>query len=251
MMIHLSRDGKDLGQFTLTQVNAMLASGQLQSTDFAWKEGMPNWVALSLIEGVAATASPRSAPLTAPRTSVTAPVRSNSTTQAVYAPPRGAVGTAPQYAGQVPAGTIRALKETRPWVLFLAILGLIGTALMLLGALSVTMMGSMVGARAGIPAAGLALMVIAYVLLALLYVYPIIKLFKFCGAIQRLTHSGAAPDLDEAMRQQKSFWKFIGILTLVMIVIYLVIILLVVVAGVRFAPTGGPGPSGLPFPPPP
>lgn len=242
-MIHLSRDGKDLGQYSLQQVNAMLASGQLRSTDFSWKEGMPNWVPLTQMEGVTAPASPQSAPvatptaspMSAPRGSVTTPVRTNATTQAVYAPPRSAVGTPVQQAGQVPVGTVRALQETRPWVLFLAILGIIVTALMLLGALSLLLMGSFVGAKAGIPAAGLALMAIAYVLLSLLYIYPIIKLMKFCGAIKRLTFSGAAADLDEAMRQQKSFWKFIGILTLVMIIIYLVVIIFGVVAGANFA----------------
>lgn len=47
MNIHLARDGSALGIFTADEVRAGLQSGRFLSSDLAWREGMPNWVALA------------------------------------------------------------------------------------------------------------------------------------------------------------------------------------------------------------
>lgn len=46
--IFIYRDGQDQGPYTLEQVQACLIIGTLTATDFAWYEGMPDWVPLSL-----------------------------------------------------------------------------------------------------------------------------------------------------------------------------------------------------------
>jgi hypothetical protein len=58
-MIHVARDGAKLGEFTLEQVRAGLASGQFRPTDLAWQSGMTEWRPLS--EFVGATSAPTSA----------------------------------------------------------------------------------------------------------------------------------------------------------------------------------------------
>jgi hypothetical protein len=50
--IHIAREGKQFGPYTLEEVNRNLQQGLLQPTDLAWHEGMTNWAALSTLEGV-------------------------------------------------------------------------------------------------------------------------------------------------------------------------------------------------------
>jgi hypothetical protein len=76
---------------------------------------------------------------------------------------------------------------------------------------------------------------IVYIPLSALYIYPGLKLTKFGGAIGRLMQSRATPDLDAALEQQKSFWKFAGITTIVMIVLYILLFIGMMAVGVGSA----------------
>ena len=59
MQIHVARDGKELGVYSLEEINRQLAAGTLRLTDQAWYEGAAGWAALSTVPGV--TAAPASA----------------------------------------------------------------------------------------------------------------------------------------------------------------------------------------------
>jgi hypothetical protein len=63
MQIHVARDGKELGVFSLEEVNRQLAAGTLKLSDQAWYEGAAGWAALSTVPGVSATAAPSTAPV--------------------------------------------------------------------------------------------------------------------------------------------------------------------------------------------
>jgi hypothetical protein len=54
MQIHIARDGKQLGPFTLEEINRQLAAGTLSLSDNAWYEGASGWAALSTVPGVGA-----------------------------------------------------------------------------------------------------------------------------------------------------------------------------------------------------
>lgn len=140
-----------------------------------------------------------------------------------YAPSESSViGNTFSYAhghGQVPAEAVEALRQTRPWVLLLAILGSIATGLMVLGGVSIAIFSA--SSAGGATMIGMAF---GYLIVALLYIYPILKLFRYSGAISRLVRSGSSADLVDALRHQKSFWRFIGIITCVLVVLYLLII---------------------------
>jgi len=47
MTYHVARDGTQLGTFSLEEIRSALASGQILSTDLAWKEGMNDWEPVS------------------------------------------------------------------------------------------------------------------------------------------------------------------------------------------------------------
>ena len=84
MQIHVARDGKELGVYSLEEVNRQLAAGTLRLTDQAWYEGAAGWAALSTVPGV--SAAPASVPATTPVSP--APVPATATTPAVFVPQR-------------------------------------------------------------------------------------------------------------------------------------------------------------------
>src|SRR5947209_10573100 len=75
MQVHVARDGKQLGVFSVEEINRQLATGTLSLSDQAWYEGAAGWAALSTVPGVTA-AAPASAtqisPAPAPSAAVTA-----------------------------------------------------------------------------------------------------------------------------------------------------------------------------------
>jgi len=78
MQIHIARDGKQLGPFSLEEINRQLAAGTLSLSDNAWYEGAAGWMPLSSVPGVtgATSAPPPVAPTTpiVPASPVVSPV---------------------------------------------------------------------------------------------------------------------------------------------------------------------------------
>jgi hypothetical protein len=228
MNYHVAQNGQQLGEMSEEQIQQMLASGQLTAQDLCWREGMDGWKSVGEVIGMAPVAA-------AP---VAAAVRNP------YAAPgaRQVQSQAPVEAG-VSARTVELMRRTRPWVLFLAVLGAISSAFMLLGALAVVALGGaatkammgkdMEGAPAWLP------MLIAgvYALVAALYVIPVVKLFKYSGAINALARTRSLRDLEAAIDYQRSFWKFVGLMTAIVIGVYL--LLAIVIGGMGAAAAMG------------
>lgn len=150
-----------------------------------------------------------------------------------YSAPSGTVAAPGTYSygsniAAASPGSIEALRLTRPWVLFLAILGFIGAGFMVLAGLVMMMAGAMAGALAGSKEfpAWLGLL---YFVLAPLYVAPSVKLIKYSSAISKLVASGGVSDLEEALNQQKGFWKLVGIMVIAVIALYVLILVGVVI----------------------
>jgi hypothetical protein len=156
-----------------------------------------------------------------------------------YAPPTSPYAQSPAMApaanpgGAVSEQSVEMLRQTRPWVMLMGVLCFIGSAFMLLGGFAMLAMGAFASATTK-SAAPMALGVV-YIPLAGLYIYPGLKLTKYAGAIGRLLQTRASPDLDAALEQQKSFWKFAGITTIVMIILYIVFFIGMMAVGVGSA----------------
>jgi len=52
MNIHITRDGKQFGPYTLAEINDSLQAGSLRPEDLAWQDGMTDWAPLHTIAGV-------------------------------------------------------------------------------------------------------------------------------------------------------------------------------------------------------
>lgn len=151
------------------------------------------------------------------------------------------VGASP---APVPAGVIDKLKRTKPWVRFIGVLMWIAIGFMVLGALAMTFATRMMSTEfdKSMPGMGGSLagaMVAAYLLFGMLYVYPAVKIWSYGTAIDNLVNTRSHDDLEKALDHQRSFWKFCGIIALVMIAAYLVVIVLAVGGGMFAAVRGG------------
>jgi hypothetical protein len=140
--------------------------------------------------------------------------------------------------GSVSPATLQALAGTKPWVRLCSILGFIGAGMMILAGLAVMATGVFggMGSRQSAAMTGLPLVAagIFYLLMALLYLFPSLKLWQYGSSIVRLMSSGSNADLEAALDQQRGFWKFVGI----MMVILLGLMLLAFVGGFIAAMAG-------------
>src|ERR1700733_6677200 len=105
------------------------------------------------------------------------------------------------------------LHATRPWVKFLAIVGFVFVGLMVLLALIMTFAFSVLPKQPGTPQVFGPVFGILYLLFALLYVMPCLFMYRYAKAIAAIPGTGASA-LEEALKNQKSVWKFMGIFTL-------------------------------------
>lgn len=130
---------------------------------------------------------------------------------------------------------IELLRQTRPWAMIISILCFIGSAFALLAAGGMFLIGATMPTTPNTPFP-MSILGLIYLPFAGLYIYPGLKLWSYGSAIARLVASRSTADLENALSQQKSFWKFSGISALVVIVLYIVgIVAMVGIAAVTAA----------------
>jgi hypothetical protein len=193
---------------------------------------MDGWQGLTEIFGPAsipqtrAIASPTSAPVK----------RSTASAAALnpYASPTATIQGTPT--GTVPLPVIAELTGTRPWVRLISILMWIACALFLLSIVGNLIIGlvtasAMAGKGGGGIGFGLLLgMMLFFGITAVLIIYPTLKLSKYASSISRLAETRSFSDLTLALTEQRRFWKFYGIITLIYL-IFAALFFLLVIAG--------------------
>ncbi len=124
------------------------------------------------------------------------------------------------------------LKETAKWSKFLAIVGFVLTGLMAIaGVFAGTMMTafSALSPELGIfPAGGFTLI---YLVIAAFYFFPCLYLFQMSQKLVLAIESQDSEQLTWALEKQKSLFKFVGICTLVMVILYGGILLFALLGG--------------------
>ncbi len=123
------------------------------------------------------------------------------------------------------------LLATKPWVRLCSILGFVGSAFMLIAAISIMSLGGRASQAFGEMSGAATGIGIAYILLAILYIFPSLYLFKYASAIGRANQSQSVDDIAVALTQQKSFWKFAGIMALLMVIFMAIGIIMAIVKG--------------------
>jgi hypothetical protein len=97
-MIYVARGGQKQGPYSEKETRDKLDAGELKLTDLAWHEGLPNWIGLSDLLGIAippipATSAALSTASTAPGTTIGQTLRGHRTiTDKVVVPGIGMIG---------------------------------------------------------------------------------------------------------------------------------------------------------------
>jgi hypothetical protein len=135
---------------------------------------------------------------------------------------------------------VLALKESAKWTFFLSILGFIGIGLMVLMAVFMTSMFSSIpdyigdeySSQMGFNPFGAAqgLFSVIYLLIAVLYFFPIYYLYKYATGIKEAINTRSSDLLSNAFVNLKSHHKFLGITALVVISLYAFIFLIAIFA---------------------
>jgi uncharacterized membrane protein YesL len=71
-----------------------------------------------------------------------------------------------------------------------------------------------------------------YLIVALIYLYPVYALFKFSSSMKRGINTGSQDLITDAFRYQKNMYRFIGIMMIIVIAIYLIGFIVLIGVGV-------------------
>lgn len=125
------------------------------------------------------------------------------------------------------------LKQTAVWSKFLAIVGFVMCGVIVIVALFFTQIFSMYGTTdTPFPAAAGIFVTIIYLLVGVLYFFPCYYLFNFANKLKGALLHNDQELLRESLRNQKSCYKFFGIMTLVFLCFYGIALIGVMVAGI-------------------
>jgi uncharacterized membrane protein YjgN (DUF898 family) len=131
---------------------------------------------------------------------------------------------------------IQNLNETRKWTMFISILGFIGMGLMILGLIvAMIVMGSfgskyedgmMMQTPSLTPFA-----MIPLIILAAIYFFPLYYLLLFSRNSATAVRNHDSVALNNALKYLRLHYRFMGILLIVVLSIYLIVILIAIAAG--------------------
>lgn len=131
------------------------------------------------------------------------------------------------------------IYETAKWTKFLSIIGFIGSGFLVLVSFSVGAIISattvFMGPNNPYAAIGSGVLTVSMLLSALLYFYPSFLLFKYSNAARKAVLYEDQHSLAIAAIKMKSFFKFWGILTIIVLAIYIILFLIMVVSGIGAA----------------
>lgn len=122
------------------------------------------------------------------------------------------------------------LKETAKWAKFLAIIGYIGIGFLLV--FSLFMLFGMTAFAGMLDAMPLTLMGLLYIVMAILYYFPVNYLNKFANKTKRALAENDQDEINLGFKNLKSMFKFMGILTIVVLCLYALIIVVMVPAAI-------------------
>ena len=112
------------------------------------------------------------------------------------------------------------LRETAKWAYFLAIVGFIGIGLMVLLALVMGIVFSAIPGTPDLPFNAGPLMTFIYLIFAGLYFYPVLYLYRFANKMKVALARNDEDVLTNSLENLKSHYKFMGILTIVLLGFY-------------------------------
>ncbi len=206
---HYAQGGQQLGPVSLETLQGLAHSGQLRPTDLVWNDTLPQWTPAGQIPQIigGAAAPPQATP-------GYGGYQSQSAAQSLSYSTGGVMAT---------ARAMDLLRQTKPWARLMGVVAIVMSGLiMVLGLALIGMSGAnprVFGPMAGVGAIG----GVIYIGLGAIYIIPGIFLNRYATLIGTALRSNRSEDLEGALQAQKSFWKFVGIFTTIILSIYVLI----------------------------
>jgi Family of unknown function (DUF5362) len=124
------------------------------------------------------------------------------------------------------------LAETAKWSVFLSIVGFILSGILVIVALFAgTFISSMSGGLGTAPVMGAGLITVVYLIIAALYFFMSLFLYRFATKMKAALYSNDQDTLNNSFLNLKNLYKLMGILT----IIYLAFIVLAMIFGIGAA----------------
>jgi hypothetical protein len=142
-----------------------------------------------------------------------------------------------QAAGNLTETMLFYLKEASPWLRFMGILGYIGCGFIIFfgiilaivsNALSDNILGEFSGAPVWITA-------LFYTAMGVVFFFPARFTYNFGTLIRKYQYSHSENDLEQAFKNNKSLWKFNGIIYIIMLSLIPVILIVSLIIGIAAA----------------
>lgn len=130
------------------------------------------------------------------------------------------------------------LATAGKWATFLAIMGFIALGFMVIGALGMFAVGGALGNMGGAGALGMmsgGVIGGIYLVFAILGFFPTLYLFKFGSKAKQAVNNSTTAELTESLGNLKSYFKFLGIFTIIIIVFYIIAAIAMVAVGASAA----------------
>jgi len=131
------------------------------------------------------------------------------------------------------AAALDYLRSVAGWSQFLAVLGFVGIGFMVLVGLILGVAMSSVPGTDQLPFPSFVFSII-YLLLGVVYFFPVLYLYRFSNKTKQAFQFGSSEELADAFYYLKAHYKFIGILTIALIGLYLVGIVVSIAIGLSF-----------------
>jgi hypothetical protein len=138
------------------------------------------------------------------------------------------------------------LETTRKWTMFFAILGFVVIGLLLVVALVAgsfltsftSKMSGMEGMEGSSAIGGITgiFLFIFIVIMGAIYFFPLFYLFRFSRHTKNAVANLDSHEMEFALKSLKSYWRYIGILTIIVLAVY---ILVLIIAGGSLAMLSG------------
>jgi GYF domain 2 len=202
MQIYVARNGQQLGQYSIEEVNRKLADGTLSATDLGWHEGAAGWAPLSSIAGVTKGApGPPSipAPLAPPSPAPTAPVAQSM-------PGSAPISSAPRsYKGMVLASWI--LLGLTFVISLIPVLGC-GSWFLVWPVALATFIMAIVTLNRGGKTQGVLLLIASILIVPLALVAPVVTTAALGGVVSKEEHKQEAQIMENlrALARAKAGW---------------------------------------------
>jgi hypothetical protein len=138
-----------------------------------------------------------------------------------------------QVAGNLTSTMLNYLKEASPWLRFVGVLGFISCgSLVLFGVIFVIISIATSGYMDDFGNVPIWLLSPFYIALGAFYFFPSRFIFLFGTKINKYLYSNSDDDLEQAFKNNKSLWKFIGILCIVSLATIPFVMIVMTVIGV-------------------